>query len=56
MIKVSIVILNWNSDNYLKDCLKAICAQSFKDFEVIFVDNGSSNGSLEEVKKALNHC
>lgn len=52
MIKVSIVILNWNSDNYLKDCLKAICAQSFKDFEVIFVDNGSSNGSLEEVKKA----
>lgn len=52
MVKVSVVILNWNSEDYLEDCLKALCAQSFKDFEVVFVDNNSSNGSLEKVKKA----
>lgn len=52
MPKVSIVILNWNSEDYLYNCLKALDEQEFKDYEVIFVDNGSSNDSLEKSKNA----
>jgi len=45
--QVSIVILNWNGRHLLPACLSALDAQTFRDFEVIVVDNGSHDGSLE---------
>ncbi|MCP3682770.1 MAG: glycosyltransferase family 2 protein [bacterium] len=50
-MKVSVVILNWNGKGYLKDCLSSVFMQNFKDFEVIVVDNKSTDGSVEFVKK-----
>ncbi|MDY3918766.1 MAG: glycosyltransferase family 2 protein [Candidatus Limivivens sp.] len=47
MCKVSVVIPNYNGSKYLKDCLESLNAQTFRDFEVIFVDNGSTDDSLE---------
>jgi GT2 family glycosyltransferase len=41
----SIVILNWNSLEYLQKCLDALRLQSFRSFEVICVDNGSVDDS-----------
>lgn len=38
----SIIVLCWNSEAYLQTCLQALNQQSFKDFEFILVDNGSS--------------
>ena len=40
---VSIVIVVWNSAKYLPRCLESLQAQSFRDFELIVVDNGSSD-------------
>lgn len=51
MPKASIIILNWNGKHLLKECLDSVFAQSFKEFEVILVDNGSADGSVEFVKK-----
>ncbi len=48
-MKASIIIVNWNGKAYLPDCLESLKAQTFKDFETILVDNGSSDGSLEFV-------
>jgi len=48
---VSIVILNWNGEKFLKDCLNSLFPQSYKNYEVIFVDNKSTDGSVEFVKK-----
>lgn len=48
-VKVSIIIVNWNGKAHLPVCLESLSAQTFKDFETIFVDNGSSDGSLEFV-------
>jgi GT2 family glycosyltransferase len=44
---VSIIIPNWNGKHFLKDCLDSLITQSYKDLEIIVVDNGSKDGSLE---------
>jgi GT2 family glycosyltransferase/glycosyltransferase involved in cell wall biosynthesis len=49
--RVSVIIVNWNGRTHLATCLPALFAQSFRDFEVIVVDNGSTDGSVEWVKE-----
>jgi GT2 family glycosyltransferase len=49
--KVSIVIVNWNGLAHLATCLDSLAAQTFRDFEVILVDNGSADGSVDFVRK-----
>jgi len=44
---VSIIVVNWNGKEYLKDCFQSLRAQTFSDFEVFLVDNGSTDGSVE---------
>jgi GT2 family glycosyltransferase len=44
---VSVIVLNWNGREYLGECLKSLRGQTFPDFEVIVVDNGSTDGSIE---------
>lgn len=48
---VSIVIPSWNGIDFLKICLPSIQKQSFYDFEVIVVDNGSADQSVEYIQK-----
>ncbi len=48
-IKASVIIPNWNGQQLLKDCLSSLVKQSFKDFEIILVDNNSSDDSLKFV-------
>lgn len=54
MTDVSIIILNYNGRQYLEDCLDSLLNQSFKDFEIILVDNGSTDGSTEFISKQYN--
>ncbi len=46
---VSVVIPSWNRRQLLLDCLAALRAQKYEPFEVIVVDNGSDDGSLDAV-------
>jgi GT2 family glycosyltransferase len=46
-LPASIIIPNWNGAHHLPTCLDSLRRQSYPDFEVIVVDNGSSDGSLE---------
>jgi len=46
MCLISVIIVNWNGKQYLRDCLDAVLGQDFSTFEVILVDNGSSDGSV----------
>jgi GT2 family glycosyltransferase len=47
---VSIVIPNWNGRPWLPACLEAIAAQGMAPSEVIVVDNGSTDGSLDYLR------
>lgn len=47
---VSIIIVNWNGGKVIERCFESVYAQSFKDFEVILIDNGSTDNSLNMVK------
>lgn len=51
--KVAIIIVSWNTKEYLEKCLSSIFEQTFNNFEVIFVDNGSTDGSVELVRIAF---
>lgn len=44
---VSVVIANWNGRHHLEPCLAALQAQSYPTFEILVVDNGSSDGSSQ---------
>ena len=46
---VSVIIVNFNGGEYLRNCVEHLCAQTVPDFEVIVVDNGSRDGSLAHV-------
>jgi GT2 family glycosyltransferase len=48
---VSVIIVNYNGKIFLKNCLSSLFAQSYPAIEIIFVDNGSSDGSIDYVKK-----
>jgi len=50
-IKVSVIIVNWNGKQHLEECLDSLSKQTFKAFETILVDNGSTDGSVEYVKQ-----
>lgn len=51
--KVSVLVINYNGQALVVNCLTALERQLFKDFEIILIDNGSSDGSLDEVQKFL---
>lgn len=51
MPRFSIIIPNWNGQKFLKTCLDSLQAQSFSDFEIILVDNGSTDDSIKYVAK-----
>ena len=46
----SVIVTNWNGKHHLKECLDSLASQTVQDFEIIFVDNGSSDGSVEFVR------
>ena len=50
MPKISVIIVNWNGKHFLDACLGALRRQTFRDFEAILVDNGSTDGSAEFVR------
>lgn len=49
--RISIVIRTFNEERWIGLCLEEVFSQTFTDFEVIIVDNKSTDGTLSKVKK-----
>lgn len=51
-MKVDVIVLNFNGERFLAPCLDSLRAQTYRDFAVLVVDNGSKDGSLELLRTA----
>jgi GT2 family glycosyltransferase len=49
--RTSIIIVNLNGERYLEHCLSTVLAQTHSNFEVVLVDNGSTDGSAALVRE-----
>ncbi|HBH44641.1 MAG TPA: glycosyltransferase family 2 protein [Hyphomonas atlantica] len=47
--QISVLIVNFNGEGYLQAALDSLRAQTFQDFEIIVVDNNSTDGSADEL-------
>jgi GT2 family glycosyltransferase len=43
---VSVIVVNWNGEAYLAECVDSLVAQTYPRLEIIVVDNGSTDGSV----------
>jgi len=48
---VSLIVLNWNGREYLADCLASLASQTWPNREFILVDNGSTDGSADFLRR-----
>ncbi len=46
MPAITVVVVNYNGGDFLKNCIASLACQTFTDFETILVDNASTDGSL----------
>jgi len=49
--RTTIIIPNWNGLKFMEPCFAALRKQTVKDFEILVVDNGSTDGSVEWLKE-----
>ncbi|MEM2571349.1 MAG: glycosyltransferase [Thermoproteota archaeon] len=50
-MKVSVIITTYNSARYIERCIKSVLSQGYDDLEVIVVDGGSTDGTIDIVNK-----
>ena len=51
--KISVIIPNYNEEKYIEECLQSLLAQTFDEFEIIIVDDGSTDNSVSIIKKYM---
>ena len=51
MSKISIIVPNYNTEKYLPRCLDSLIGQTFKDIEIILIDDGSKDNSIQVMQK-----
>ena len=54
MIEISVIVPIYNVEDYLKEALNSLSNQTYKNFEVILVDDSSTDNSLKIAKHFLN--
>ena len=50
-IRARVIVVNWNGQRWLADCLRSIDAQQEAGVEVVLVDNASTDGSVDYVRR-----
>ena len=53
-IKVSVLIANYNNEQYLSECIDSIKKQTYQNVEIIIHDDSSSDNSIKKINKYKN--
>ncbi|MDH0032428.1 MULTISPECIES: glycosyltransferase [unclassified Acinetobacter] len=53
---VSIVIPCYNHSQYVQDCIQSVINQTYKNIELIIIDDGSKDNSIEKIEEMLSVC
>lgn len=48
--KISVIVPVYNTEKYLDECLQSILSQTFQEFEILAVDDGSIDGSAQIIQ------
>jgi GT2 family glycosyltransferase len=51
--QVSVIVLNFNGRAFLDECIASLEAQIYRDFEILLVDNGSTDGSADYMRETF---
>lgn len=54
-MKISVIIISYNQDQYLEDTIKSVIDQDYQEKEIILIDGGSSDTSLSIIEKYSEH-
>ena len=49
--KISVIVPMYNTEKYITQCLESVLAQTFKDFELIVIDDCSTDNSVKIVER-----
>lgn len=53
---VSVVIPCYNHENFVKDCIQSVIDQTYENIELIIIDDGSKDSSVEKIQEMVDVC
>lgn len=53
---VSVVIPCYNHENFVKDCIQSVIDQTYENIELIIIDDGSKDNSVEKIQEMISTC
>lgn len=51
--KISVLMLNWNTSKHTMECLESFRKQPYRSYEIVLVDNGSTDEDYRELKSGI---
>jgi glycosyltransferase involved in cell wall biosynthesis len=55
-LRFSVITCSWNSEPFIADCIDSVLKQHYSHFEFVFVDGGSTDGTLERIQALGQRC
>lgn len=54
-MKISVNIVTWNGEKYIESCIQSVLNQSFEDYAILIIDNGSTDDTLGIINERFPH-